>query len=75
LIVENPKMTYATVDRTRYGLVWFDRGDHFHLKVFKDNRLLGFKNLTLNVEMGDATVAWAVRSIVRARNESQKKTP
>ena len=75
MVIENPKMTYTDVDGIQYGLVWFDRGDHFHLKVFKDGRLLGFKNLKFGVDLGNGTVTWAVRSVLgRISNGLVKKT-
>lgn len=65
VVIENPKMTYIKVDGIQYGLVRFDRGDHFHLKVFKEGKLLGFKNLKFGVDTEYGTIAWAVRSVSR----------
>ncbi len=64
-MISNPKMTYVSVDGQEYGITWQDRGDHRHLKVFKDGKLLGFKNHGLLVDTGYGVLRWVIRAILR----------
>jgi hypothetical protein len=73
--MENPLMSYITVDETQYGIIWQDRGDHKHLKIFKDNKLLGFKNFALRTDTSDGTITWTIRALlngVKFKNEFNK---
>jgi hypothetical protein len=63
LTIENPKMRWVTIDGEMYGVLWQDRGDHRHLKIFKGSRLMGFKNQGLAVDTGYGVVRWVVRAM------------
>ena len=73
--VDNPRMSYVTVDKQVYGLTWQDRGDHKHLKIFKDGKLLGFKNFALRTDTDLGVITWTIRAIlsgVKFTNEFNK---
>lgn len=74
-MISNPRMTYVQVDGQEYGVTWQDRGDHRHLKVFRDGKLLGFKNHGLLVDTGYGVIRWVIRGIlgkVKFQNEFNK---
>lgn len=62
--VENRLMSYIAVDNQQYGLVWQDRGDHRHLKVFKDGKLLGFRNFALVGDANTGVITWVIRAML-----------
>jgi hypothetical protein len=71
-MIDNPKMQYVIVDGIEYGMTWQDRGNHMHLKLFKDGKFLCFKNHGLMVDDGYGVLRWIVRARlmgVRFKNE------
>jgi hypothetical protein len=74
-LIDNPKMSYVSVDGQEYGVTWQDRGDHRHVKIFKSGHLLGFKNQGLLVDTGYGVIRWIIRAIhkkVQFKNEFNK---
>jgi hypothetical protein len=69
------KLKYIKVDGKEYHVMWLDRGDHRHLKIFQGRKLVGFKNFALAVDTGDGVITWTIRAILSGvvfRNEFNK---
>lgn len=61
------------VDKVQYTLTVHDYGTHWKVRVYQDEKLLGFQDHPFRVEITKGVMTYTVRSIVRQNAKEQAK--
>lgn len=63
--MDSSKFIPIIVDGQDYSVTWQDFGHFRRLNVFQNDKKLGHKDFTLNIDMGEGTVFYVIRKLLR----------
>lgn len=62
------RMIPLKVDGTSYQLTVQDFGTHWKLRVYRNDRMIGFKDHPIRVSINEAVMSYTVRQIVKGQD-------
>lgn len=64
----NPKTIPVIVDGMEFAIIWMDYGSFMRLRVFRNDKVLGYKDFPLTTDTGQGVIEYTVRSLVKGVN-------
>lgn len=57
------------VDGTLFELTVQDYGSHWKVRVYQNDKVIGFKDFPIRTDLNNGVLTYAVRSMLRGQNE------
>ena len=58
------------VDGTNFELTIQDYMSHWKIRVYQNNKVIGFRDLPIKTDLGKGVLTYTVRSLLRSKNET-----
>jgi len=72
-MTSDTNMIGMKVDGTLYALTVQDFGTHWKIRVYQDDRVIGFRDYPFATEITNGVMKFAIRSVVREKHGQAKK--
>lgn len=69
--LSNTQWIPMTVDGKKFAVTWQDFGSYFKMNVFQNGKQFGSKKFPILVDTGDGVMAYAIKSMMRAKQDGK----